>query len=134
MFNVRKAFNVLVKEHQQGNYRVARLLRGTLQLAYLALCQQQLAVALHLVVVVCPVEVGTPAHAFHPQLSIDDGTIGIHQTGLSQTDALDLRTCQHDACREGLDEEVFKLGLLVLYLYRTLLPDLFFCLVHFVND
>ena len=83
-------------------------------------------------VVARAIEIRTDAHALHPQFAVDDGAISIHQTGLAKTDALDLRTRQHDASCEGLDEEVFKRRLLVLYLYRTFFPDLFFCLIHYI--
>ena len=84
-------------------------------------------------VVIRAIEIRTDAHTLHPQFTVDDSAIGIHQAGLAETDALDLRTRQHDAGCEGLDEEVFKRRLLVLYLYRTLLPDLFFCLIQIIN-
>ena len=128
--NVHLGPAVLVEEHQQGDYRVARLLRGTLQLAYLALRQQQLAVALHLVVIVRTVEIGRHRHAAHPHLAVDNQTIAVHQTGLARTDALNLRARQHNAGRQRLYEEVLKRCLLVLYIDRTLLPDLFFLLIQ----
>ena len=74
-------------------------------------------------VVIGAIEVGTDTHALHPQLTVDDSTISIYQTRLSETDALDLRTRQHNACREGLDEEILKRSLLILNLYRTLFPE-----------
>ena len=129
--NIHLRTTFLIDEYQQGYDGIARLLRGTGQLTDLTFGEQQLTVALHIMVVVGTIEIRANVHTLYPQLTIDDGAIGIHQTGLAQTDTLDLRTRQHDACREGLDEEVFKRSLLVFYLYRTLLPDLFFCLVQF---
>ena len=85
-------------------------------------------------VVVRAEAVGRNAHALHPNLAVVNEAVGIHQRGLAQADAFYLGSRQHDACRVSIHEEILKRGLLVLYLYRTLLPDLFFCLVHFVND
>ena len=84
-------------------------------------------------VVVRAVEIRTHAHTLHPHLTVDDGTVGIHQTGFSLTDALDLRTRKDYTCRVGLNKELLKRILLVAYLYRTLLPELFLCLIH-LND
>ena len=76
--NVHLGPSVLVEKHQQRHYRVARLFRGALQLSDLALRQQQLAVALHIVIVVRAVEVGRHTHAAHPHLAIDNQTIRVH--------------------------------------------------------
>ena len=73
-------------------------------------------------VVVGAIEIRTYVHAFHPQFTVDDRAVCIHQTGLTHTDALYLRTCKDNAGSEGLDEEILKRGLAVLYLYRTFLP------------
>ena len=92
--------------------------------------QQQLSVALQLMVVVRAVEVGRDVHTLHPQLTINNHAISIYQRGLTQTETLNLRTRQHDACREFLDEEILKRGLAVLYLYRTLLTKFLLLLIH----
>ncbi len=44
-----------------------------------------------------------------------DVTVGVHQTGFSGSDALDLRSGQHDACRIAVNDQVVELGPLVLY-------------------
>ena len=121
----------VVDEYQRGHDGVTRLLGGTLEGANLFLRQQQFAIALHLVVVVRSVEVRTYTHALHPQLTIDHSAVGVYQTGLTQSDTLNLCTREHNACRVGFDEEVLKRGLLVLNLYRALLPELFLCLIQF---
>ena len=128
--NVHLGSSVLVDEHEGWHDGVARLLGGAFQSADLPSGEQQLSVALLFMVVVGAVEVGADAHSLDPQLTVDDGAIGIDQAGLSGSDGLDFRTREHDARRKLLNEEVFEGRLLVLYLYRTLLPDFLFCFVH----
>jgi len=74
-------------------------------------------------VVVGTIEIWTDVHAFHPQFTVDDGAVCIHQTGLTQSDALYLRTSEDDAGSKGLDEEIFERGLSVFYLYGAFLPQ-----------
>ena len=92
--------------------------------------EQQLAVALHHVVVVGAVAVGRDAHPLHPDFPVMDIAVGIHQRSLAQADALYFSTGQDDAGRVGVHEEVFKRSLLVLDLHGTLLPQFLFFLVH----
>ena len=121
---------MIVEKDQQRHDGVASLLRRTLQFPYLAFCQQQLAVALLLMIVIRPVEIRRHRHAAHPHLAVDNQTVGVHQTGLTRTDALNLGTRQDNACRQRLNKEVFERSLLIAYVNRTFLPDLFFLLVH----
>ena len=130
--HLRTAF--FVDEYQQRNDGLTRLLRGTGQTADFLLGQQEFPVTFHLMVIIRAIEIRTDTHALHPQFTVDDGAISIHQTGLTQTDALDLRTRQDDTRRVGLYEEVLKRGLLVFDLYRTFLPELFLFLVHLYSS
>jgi hypothetical protein len=82
------------------------------------------------VVVVRAIEIGRHVHASNPQFAVGYKAIRINQTGFSKSDALDFRSRQHNASSKGLDEEIFKRGFFVSYVYRTFLPDQFFFLIH----
>ena len=129
--NVHLRPTLVVDKHEDRHDSIARLLRGTLQLPYLPPRQEQLTVALHLVIVVRAVEVWADIHPFDPQLAVDHGAVGIHQTRLAETDALDLRPREHDTGSKGLDEEIFKRSLLILDLYWALLPQQFLFFIHY---
>lgn len=45
---------------------------------------------------------------FTHRLTIDNYAIGIHKTGFAKTDALNLRSRQHYACRIGLNKEILE--------------------------
>jgi hypothetical protein len=75
------------------------------------------------VVVVRAIEVGRNVHALYPHLAIHYGAVGIDERGFAHADALYFGSGKDNACREGLDEEVFERGFLILDIDRTLLPD-----------
>ena len=131
--NVHLGTPVLIDEYQKRHNGVTRLFGSRSQLGNLALRKQQFAVALQFMVVVGTIEIGRDIHALHPQFAIDDGAIGVNQRSLTQTDALDFRTRKDNASSELLDKEILKRGLLVFYLDRTFLPNLFLFLIQNVS-
>ena len=124
---------VLVDEYQKRYNGVARLFGSRSQLGNFALRKQQFAVALQFMVIVGTIEIGRDIHALHPQFAIDNGAVGVDQRSLTQTDALDFCTRKDNAGSELLDKEILKRGLLVFYLDRTFLPNLFLFLIQNVS-
>ena len=57
-------------------------------------------------------------HILYPKFATYEIAIRIHQARLAQTDGLDFRSRQHNACRVGFDEFIIKRSPLVLYINR----------------
>ena len=96
----------VVNKEAEGDNGKPLLLRLALQLVELLALQQQLAVALGVVVVVRSPPVLGDVHAAHEQLAAVEVAVGIHQAGLAGAYRLDLGARQHDSGRVGLEELV----------------------------
>ncbi len=105
---------VLVDEEQRGHYGEAGTLGGLLQAVDLAAVEEQLAVAARSVVVVGAVEILRDVHVLNPHLAADDDAVGVHEAGLAQTDALDLRAGKDEACGVFVHQVVVELRFAVL--------------------
>ncbi len=102
-------------EKLEGDYGVASFLAALVETTYLALSEQELAVAARGVIVVRAVEVFGNIHVFDPHLASVDDAIGIGQRGLSLTYRLDLSARQHYAGRKRLGDSVVKSSSTILY-------------------
>ena len=121
---------LVIDEDERRNDGEARLLAVLLQSAQFALGKEQLAVSARLVVAERAVEVRRDVHSLHPELALIEIAVAVYQRCLTATDRLNLSTREHDARGIGVNEEVFERSLLVAYLYRTLLTEFLFLLVH----
>ena len=100
------------------------------EMPYLTLGEQQLAVALGLVVGIAAIEIWRYVHALHPHLALDNVAICVYKRGLAHAYGLYLGTRKLYASRIGIDEVVLEGGFLVSYLYGAFLSKLQVILVH----
>ena len=125
---------LVIDEDERRNDGEARLLAVLLQSAQFALGKQQLAVSASLVVTKRAVEVRRDVHPLYPKLALVEIAVAVYQRRLTAADRLNLSTREHDARGISINEEVFERSLLVAYLYRTLLSEFLFLLVHIYNN
>ena len=128
--NVHLGTSLVIDEDEYRNDGEARLLAVFFQTAQFTLGEQQLAVAACFVVAEGAVEIRRDVHALHPELALVEVAVAIHQRRLAAADGLNLSTREHDARGVSVNEEVLERSLLVAYLYRTLLTEFLFLLVH----
>ena len=121
---------VLVDEHQERHDGQSRVFALLLQLTYLALVEQELAVATGGMVGEGTVEIRTDVHALHPHLAFVDIAEGVDERCLPGPYRLYLRSAKHHTGGIGVEERIEKRCFLIPYLHRTLLSYFLFFLIH----
>ena len=105
---------ILVDEKECGDDGEAGALGALLEAMDLTAIEEEFAVTAGGVVVVGAVEVLGDIHVLDPNFTANDGTISIHQTGLTKADALDFGASEDESCGVFLHQVIVKLGLAVL--------------------
>lgn len=115
--------SAVVDEQPQCNYRQTGILRRPFELAKLFAVEQQLAVALRLVVVAGPPFVKRDVKAPYPQLTPRKIAVRLDKRRFTQTKRFYLRPGQHYSGCPLLDYLVIERGTAVLYDYILLIHN-----------